>query len=79
MYSLTISTYSKMIPRINNNRWNKTLISLENDIKSFKIKSIFKSNYAKINETLIFMNIDYFIKNKILHNSGINYQVKTKI
>ncbi|MDO7256475.1 FtsX-like permease family protein [Borreliella burgdorferi] len=56
----------------------KTLISLENDIKSFKIKSIFKSNYAKINETLIFMNIDYFIKNKILHNSGINYQVKTK-
>ncbi|WNY65568.1 FtsX-like permease family protein [Borreliella andersonii] len=56
----------------------KTLISLENDIKSFKIKSIFKSNYAKINETLIFMNIDYFIKNKILHNSSINYQVKTK-
>ncbi|WKD00448.1 ABC transporter permease [Borreliella americana] len=56
----------------------KTLLALENDIKSFKIKSIFKSNYAKINETLIFMNIDYFINNKILHNSSINYQVKTK-
>ncbi|WP_210362166.1 ABC transporter permease [Borreliella garinii] len=56
----------------------KNFISLENDIKNFKIKSIFKSNYAKINETLIFMNIDYFIKNNLLHNSSINYQVKTK-
>lgn len=56
----------------------KNFISLENDIKNFKIKSIFKSNYAKINETLIFMNIDYFIKNNLLHNSNINYQVKTK-
>ncbi|QFI14235.1 ABC transporter permease [Borrelia sp. CA_690] len=56
----------------------KFFISLENDIKNFKIKSIFKSNYAKINETLIFMNIDYFIKNKILNNSSINYQIKTK-
>lgn len=56
----------------------KNFISLENDIKNFKIKSIFKSNYAKINEALIFMNIDYFIKNKILHNSSINYQIKTK-
>ncbi|WPM06209.1 FtsX-like permease family protein [Borreliella sinica] len=56
----------------------KTFMSLENDIKKFKIKSIFKSNYAKTNETLIFMNIDYFIKNKILQNSNINYQVKTK-
>lgn len=56
----------------------KNFISLENGIKNFKIKSIFKSNYAKINETLIFMNIDYFIKNNLLHNSGINYQVKTK-
>nr|WP_267507402.1 FtsX-like permease family protein [Borreliella afzelii] len=46
-------------------------------IKNFKIKSIFKSNYAKINETLIFMNIDYFIKNKVLRNSSINYQIKT--
>nr|WP_267506538.1 FtsX-like permease family protein [Borreliella afzelii] len=55
----------------------KNFISLENDIKNFKIKSIFKSNYAKINETLIFMNIDYFIKNKILRNSSINYQIKT--
>ncbi len=57
----------------------KNFISLENDIKIFKIKSIFKSNYAKINETLIFMNIDYFIKNNLLDNSNINYQVKTKI
>ncbi|WP_210371668.1 ABC transporter permease [Borreliella garinii] len=56
----------------------KNFISLENDIKNFKIKSIFKSNYAKINETLIFMNIDYFIKNNLLDNSNINYQVKTK-
>lgn len=56
----------------------KNFISLENGIKNFKIKSIFKSNYAKINETLIFMNIDYFIKNNLLHNSSINYQVKTK-
>lgn len=56
----------------------KNFISLENDIKNFKIKSIFKSNYAKINETLIFMNIDYFIKNNLLDNSSINYQVKTK-
>ncbi|WP_215536916.1 ABC transporter permease [Borreliella bavariensis] len=56
----------------------KNLISLENDIKNFKIKSIFKSNYAKINENLIFMNIDYFIENNLLHNSNINYQVKTK-
>lgn len=56
----------------------KKFISLENDIKNFKIKSIFKSNYAKINENLIFMNIDYFIKNNLLHNSNINYQVKTK-
>ncbi|WKC85028.1 ABC transporter permease [Borreliella lusitaniae] len=56
----------------------KNFISLENDIKKFKIKSIFKSNYEKTNETLIFMNIDYFIKNKILDNSSINYQVKTK-
>ncbi|WKC74918.1 ABC transporter permease [Borreliella yangtzensis] len=56
----------------------KNIISLKNDIKKFKIKSIFKSNYAKINETLIFMNIDYFIKNKLLHNSSINYQIKTK-
>lgn len=56
----------------------KNFISLENDIKNFKIKSIFESNYAKINETLIFMNIDYFIKNNLLHNSNINYQVKTK-
>ncbi|WP_210368713.1 ABC transporter permease [Borreliella garinii] len=56
----------------------KNFISLENDIKNFKIKSIFKSNYAKINETLIFMKIDYFIKNNLLHNSSINYQVKTK-
>ncbi|AIK18392.1 ABC transporter permease [Borreliella afzelii] len=55
----------------------KNFISLENDIKNFKIKSIFKSNYAKINETLIFMNIDYFIKNKVLRNSSINYQIKT--
>ncbi len=31
----------------------KNFISLENDIKNFKIKSIFKSNYAKINENLI--------------------------
>ncbi len=30
----------------------KNFISLENDIKNFKIKSIFKSNYAKINETI---------------------------
>lgn len=56
----------------------KNFISLDNDIKNFKIKSIFKSNYAKINENLIFMNIDYFIKNNLLHNSNINYQVKTK-
>nr|WP_267916874.1 FtsX-like permease family protein [Borreliella garinii] len=56
----------------------KNFISLENDIKNFKIKSIFKSNYAKINETLIFMKIDYFIKNNLLDNSKINYQVKTK-
>ncbi|WP_210382832.1 ABC transporter permease [Borreliella garinii] len=56
----------------------KNFISLENDIKNFKIKSIFKSNYARINETLIFMNIDYFIKNNLLDNSSINYQVKTK-
>nr|WP_267917919.1 FtsX-like permease family protein [Borreliella garinii] len=56
----------------------KNFISLENDIKNFKIKSIFKSNYARINETLIFMNIDYFIKNNLLDNSNINYQVKTK-
>ncbi|WP_210369546.1 ABC transporter permease [Borreliella garinii] len=56
----------------------KNFISLENDIKNFKIKSIFKSNYAKINETLIFMKIDYFIKNNLLDNSNINYQVKTK-
>nr|WP_267918132.1 FtsX-like permease family protein [Borreliella garinii] len=56
----------------------KNFISLENDIKNFKIKSIFKSNYAKINETLIFMNIDYFIKNNLLDNFSINYQVKTK-
>lgn len=55
----------------------KNFISLENDVKNFKIKSIFKSNYAKINETLIFMNIDYFIKNKVLRNSSINYQIKT--
>nr|WP_267916712.1 FtsX-like permease family protein [Borreliella afzelii] len=55
----------------------KNFLSLENDIKNFKIKSIFKSNYAKINETLIFMNIDYFIKNKVLRNSSINYQIKT--
>nr|WP_267914602.1 FtsX-like permease family protein [Borreliella garinii] len=56
----------------------KNFISLENDIKNFKIKSIFKSNYARINETLIFMNIGYFIKNNLLDNSSINYQVKTK-
>ncbi|WNZ73252.1 ABC transporter permease [Borreliella garinii] len=56
----------------------KNFISLENDIKNFKIKSIFKSNYAKINETLIFMNMDYFIKNNLLDNSSIDYQVKTK-
>ncbi len=33
----------------------KNFISLENDIKNFKIKSIFKSNYAKINETFNFL------------------------
>ncbi|QMU98891.1 FtsX-like permease family protein [Borrelia sp. A-FGy1] len=51
--------------------------TLKDQIKHFKIRSIFKSNYAKINESTVFMNINYFYKKKIIRDSDIRYQIKT--
>ena len=51
--------------------------TLKDQIKHFKIRSIFKSNYAKINESTVFMNINYFYKKKIIKESDISYQIKT--
>ncbi|AHH10233.1 ABC transporter permease [Borrelia coriaceae] len=56
----------------------QNLQTLQNEIKYFKIKAIFKSNYPKINESTVFMNINYFYKKQIIKDSDINYQIKTK-
>ncbi|BDU63237.1 hypothetical protein BOFE_07770 [Candidatus Borrelia fainii] len=56
----------------------KNLQTLKNEVKYFKIKAIFKSNYAKINESTIFMNINYFYKKQIIKDSDIKYQIKTQ-
>lgn len=56
----------------------KNLQILKNEVKYFKIKAIFKSNYAKINESTIFMNINYFYKKQIIKDSDIKYQIKTQ-
>ncbi|WKC57665.1 ABC transporter permease [Borrelia sp. P9F1] len=51
--------------------------ALDDQIKHFKIKSVFKSNYSKINESTVFMNISYFYRKKIIKDSDISYQIKT--
>ncbi|BCR21522.1 FtsX-like permease family protein [Borrelia sp. HM] len=56
----------------------QNLQTLTKKIKYFEIKAIFKSKYAKINESTVFMNINYFYKNKIIKDTNINYQVKTQ-
>ncbi|AWG42476.1 ABC transporter permease [Candidatus Borreliella tachyglossi] len=54
------------------------LQTLQNEIKHFKIRSIFKGNYSKINESTVFMNINYFYKKNIIKDSDISYQIKTR-
>ncbi|AHH06147.1 Lipoprotein releasing system transmembrane protein lolC [Borrelia crocidurae DOU] len=54
------------------------LHTLKNEVKQFKIKAIFKSNYSKINQSTIFMNINYFYTKQLIQDIDINYQVKTK-
>ncbi|ATQ15100.1 hypothetical protein BmHG_00081 [Borrelia miyamotoi] len=56
----------------------KNLQTLKNNIKNLKIKAIFKSKYAKINESTVFMNINYFYRKKIIKDTDINYQIKTQ-
>ncbi|AHH08040.1 ABC transporter permease [Borrelia anserina] len=56
----------------------KNLQTLKNEVKQFKIKAIFKSNYAKTNESTVFMNINYFFKKQIIKDSDISYQIKTQ-
>ncbi|UER67989.1 ABC transporter permease [Borrelia sp. BU AG58] len=51
--------------------------ALEDQIKHFKIRSIFRSNYAKINGSTVFMNINYFYRKNVIKNSDISYQIKT--
>ncbi|ACH93038.1 ABC transporter permease [Borrelia duttonii] len=54
------------------------LHTLKNEVKQFKIKAIFKSNYSKINQSTVFMNINYFYTKQLIKDIDINYQVKTK-
>ncbi|QFP42217.1 ABC transporter permease [Borrelia miyamotoi] len=56
----------------------KNLQTLKNNIKNLKIKAIFKSKYSKINESTVFMNINYFYRKKIIKDTDINYQIKTQ-
>ncbi|UGQ15789.1 ABC transporter permease [Borrelia sp. RT5S] len=51
--------------------------TLKDQIKHFKIKSVFKSDYSKINESTVFININYFYRKGIIKDSDISYQVKT--
>ncbi|UGQ17645.1 ABC transporter permease [Borrelia sp. RT1S] len=51
--------------------------TLKDQIKHFKIKSVFKSDYSKINESTVFININYFYRKRIIKDSDISYQIKT--